>query len=49
MSNTYYLLIKMFFKIGVLKNFAIYTRKLAVLESLFNKTAVFQACNFIKK
>ena len=33
---------QMFFKIDVLKNFVIFTRKLFVLESL-------KACNFIKK
>ena len=33
----------MFFKIGVLKNFAIICRKTLVLESLFNKVAEFQA------
>ena len=38
----------MFFEIGVLKNFAIFTRK-QLLESLFDKIAYLQACNFIKK
>ena len=38
-------------KIGVLKNFAIFTGKhlWPVLESLFNKVAGFKACNFTKK
>ena len=35
-------------KKGVLKNFANFTRK-PVLESLFNKVATRQACNFLKK
>ena len=39
----------MFFKIGVLKNFANIHRKTTVLESLFNKVAGRKACNFIKK
>ena len=38
----------MFFKIGVLKNFAIFTRK-QVLESLLNKVADLKAFNFKKK
>ena len=36
----------MFFKIVVLKNFAIFTGKTPVLESLFNKIAGLKACNF---
>ena len=36
-------------KKGVLKTFANFTGKKAVLESLFNKVAGLQACNFIKK
>ena len=36
------------FKIGVLKNFALFTGKKPVLESLFNKVADLKACNFIK-
>ena len=38
----------MFFKIGVLKNFANFTGK-HLLESLFEKVASLKACNFIKK
>ena len=34
---------------GVLKNFAIFTGKTPVLESLFNKAAGLQGFNFIKK
>ena len=37
----------MFFKISVLKNFAIFTGKQPVLESLFNK--IIRKSNFIKK
>ena len=36
----------MFFKIGVIRNFALFTGK-HVLESLFNKVAGLAACNFI--
>ena len=39
---------QMFFKIGVLKNFGIFTGK-PVLGPLFNKVAGLNACNFIKK
>ena len=39
----------MFLKIGFLKNFAIFTGKAPVLESILNKVASLQACNFIKK
>ena len=39
----------MFFKIALLKKFAIFTGKTPQLESLFNKDAGFYACNFIKK
>ena len=39
----------MYFRIGVLKNFAMFTGKTPVLESLFNKYAGLKACNFIKK
>ena len=39
----------MFFKIDVLKNFANFTGKKPVLESLLNKVAGLNACNFIKK
>ena len=38
----------MFFKIGVLKNFANFTGK-HLLESLFIKAAGLKACNFNKK
>ena len=39
-----------FFKISVLKNFAIFTGKQTfVLESLFDKVAGLKASNFIKK
>ena len=34
----------MFFKIGFLKNFAIFTGKTPVLESLFNRVAGPKAC-----
>ena len=37
------------FKIDVLKKFCNIHRKKSVLESLFNKVACHQACNFIKK
>ena len=40
--------LQMFFKIGVLKNFA-KSQKTPVLEFLFNKVADLKACNFIKK
>ena len=42
--------LQLFFKIGVIKNFAIFTGK-HVLKSLFNKLRACncQACNFIKK
>ena len=36
-------------KKGVLKYFAKFPRKTPVLESLFNKIAGLEACNFIKK
>ena len=39
--------LQMFFEIGVLKNFAIFTRKHFVLESLFDKVAGLG--NFMKK
>ena len=39
----------MFFKINVLKNFAIFTGKKTTLESLFYKLAGLQAWNFFKK
>ena len=39
----------MFLKVGVLKNFAKFHRKLSVFESLFNKVEAHQACKFIKK
>ena len=38
----------MFFKVGVLKNFANFTGK-HILKSLFNKVAGLKSCNFIKK
>ena len=38
----------MFFRIGVLKNFVHFTRKHRC-ESLFNKVASLNTCNFIKK
>ena len=38
----------MFFKIGLLINFPIFTR-IYVFESLFNKVISLKACNFIKK
>ena len=41
---------QMFFKVGVLKNFAKFSgERTAALESLFNKVAGLRACNFIKK
>ena len=40
---------QIFFKIGVLKNFANFTGKAPVLESSFNKVAGLKTCNFIKK
>ena len=40
---------KLFFKIGALKNFAIFYNKTPLLESFVNKFAVLKACNFIKK
>ena len=36
-------------KNAVLKNFAVFTGKHPVFDSLFNKVAGFQACKFIKK
>ena len=39
----------MFFKIGVLGNFVIFTEKHLCLEPLFNKFAGLNACNLIKK
>ena len=41
----------MCFKIGVLKNFAIFTGKTPVFQSLFNKVLnkVLKVCNFFKK
>ena len=39
---------QMFFKIGVLKNFAIFTGK-HLCWSLFNKVAGWEACNFFEK
>ena len=40
----------MFFKIGILENFAIFIhRKTPVLKSLFNKVAGLTASNFIRK
>ena len=40
---------QMFFKRGVLKNFAIFTGKTSMLESRFNKVAGLKVCSFIKK
>ena len=40
---------QMFFKTDVLKNFANFTEKKTVLESLLNKFPVLKGCNFIKK
>ena len=39
----------MYFKIGALKNFANFTGKIHVLESLFEKASGPQACKFVKK
>ena len=39
----------MYFKIGALRNFANFTGKIPVLESLFKKVSGIQACNFTKK
>ena len=41
--------LQIFFKIGVLKNFANFTGKHPWLESLFNTVAGLKACNFIPK
>ena len=38
-----------FIEIDVLKNFALITKKVPLLESLFNKVAGLKACNTIKK
>ena len=38
-----------FFKLDAPKNFANFTRKKPVLESLPNKVAGLKVCNFIKK
>ena len=40
---------QMFCKIGVLKNFAVFTGKKAVLESLFNKLQFSRSATFLKK
>ena len=40
---------QMFFKRGVLKNFAIFTGKTSMLEYRFNKVAGLKVCSFIKK
>ena len=40
---------QIFFKIGVLKNFANFTGKHLWMESLFNTVAGLKACNFITK
>ena len=40
---------EVFFRKGVLKYFANFIEKIAVLESLFNNAAGLTACNFIKK
>ena len=40
---------QIFFKIAVLKNFAIFSRKTCVAEYLFNKVAGMKVCIFIKK
>ena len=37
----------MYFKIGAVKNFANFTEKKNVLESLFKKASGLQACKFI--
>ena len=39
----------MYLKIGTIKNFANFTGKIHVLESLFKKVSGLQACKFIKK
>ena len=39
----------MFFKIDFLKNFAIFTKRHPVLESLFNKAAGLKAFDFFKE
>ena len=39
----------MYFKIDILKNFANFTGKIDMLESLFKKVSGPQACKFIKK
>ena len=39
----------MVFKLGALKNFAIFAGKIHVLKSLFKKASGPQACKFIKK
>ena len=38
----------MFFKVGSIKNFAIFTGKKTVFRSLFNKAAGLKICNFFK-
>ena len=40
---------QMIFKIGVVKSFAKFQRKIIVLEPRFNKVAGLKACNFTKK
>ena len=40
--------VQMFFKIDVPKNFANFTGKKPVLESLLDKVAGLKVCNFIK-
>ena len=40
---------QMYFRTGVLKNFANIYREATVLESLFNEYVLLKACNFIKK
>ena len=37
---------QMFFKTGVIRNFAVFTEKHLVLKCLFNKVADLMACNF---
>ena len=39
----------MYFKIGALKNFANFTGKIHVLESVFKKASGSKTCKFIKK
>ena len=39
----------MYFKIGAFKNFANFTDKILVLETLFKKVSDIQACNVTKK